>query len=280
MIAPPSGHFWSMQRWRKGRQGTQPCYLPFDIGQTAWSCVALHCPAWHCSALLGPALPCFRLNFAPHHHHQWWFTMITPGFLPCWSQLDKMSWLHGSIHLQHNHHHHHNIFINCVTRYKSVLQILSKRCQRKHLIFAQTRFCANAVCSFLGSGGWPSIACAINFNSRIGTILACISKIFVCATPAFALLVEAGFAHIAQLNTFSTAAPSFAEAAFALTVAASVAFSCLTHSSCLESLYTLILYDELSAAVEEGVGEHRQCLPPPPQQHSCRCLHNYNQLLV
>ena len=29
------------------------------------------------------------------------------------------------------------------------------------------------------------------------------------------------------------------------------------HSSCLESLYTLSLYDELSAAVEEGVGEHR-----------------------
>ena len=52
------------------------------------------------------------------------------------------------------------------------------------------------------------------------------------------------------------------------------------HSSCLESLYTLSLYDELSAAVEEGVGEHRQCLPPPPQEHSCRCLHNYNQLLV
>merc|ERR1711953_1199498 len=51
-----------------------------------------------------------------------------------------------------------------------------------------------------------------------------------------------------------------------------------THSSCLESLYTLSLYDELSAAVEEGVGEHRlitrQCLPPPPQKHSCRCLHN------
>ena len=137
------------------------------------------------------------------------------------------------------------------------------------MIFAQTRFCANAVCSFLGSGGWPSIACAINFNSRIGTILACISKIFVCATPAFALLVEAGFAHIAQLNTFSTAAPSFAEAAFALTVAASVAFSCLTHSSCLESLYTLILYDELSAAVEEGVGEHRldnASLPLPETQ--------------
>ena len=29
------------------------------------------------------------------------------------------------------------------------------------------------------------------------------------------------------------------------------------HSSCLESLYTLSLYDELSAAVEEGVGELR-----------------------
>ena len=41
----------------------------------------------------------------------------------------------------------------------------------------------------------------------------------------------------------------------------------------LESLlYTLSLYDELSAAVEEGVGEHRQCLPPPPQKHSCCCL--------
>ena len=29
------------------------------------------------------------------------------------------------------------------------------------------------------------------------------------------------------------------------------------HSSCLESLYILSLYDELSAAVEGGVGEHR-----------------------
>ena len=33
--------------------------------------------------------------------------------------------------------------------------------------------------------------------------------------------------------------------------------SALHHSSCLESLHTLSLYDELSAAVEEGVGEHR-----------------------
>ena len=131
-------------------------------------------PALPCIALLGTALPCLALHCPAFG----WIllliiiTMITPGFLPCWSQLDKMSWLHGSIHLQHNHHHHHNIFINCVTRYKSVLQILSKRCQRKHLIFAQTRFCANAVCSFLGGGGgWLSIACAINFNFRIGTIL-------------------------------------------------------------------------------------------------------------
>ena len=24
----------------------------------------------------------------------------------------------------------------------------------------------------------------------------------------------------------------------------------------------------------------RQCLPPPPQKHNCRCPHNYNQLIV
>ena len=54
------------------------------------------------------------------------------------------------------------------------------------------------------------------------------------------------------------------------------------HSSCLESLFTLSLYDELSAAVEGGWGstDTRHCLPPPPQQHTSRCPHNYNQCIV
>ena len=35
-----------------------------------------------------------------------------------------------------------------------------------------------------------------------------------------------------------------------------VTWTSRAHSSCLESLDTLSLYDELSAAVEEGMGEH------------------------
>ena len=47
------------------------------------------------------------------------------------------------------------------------------------------------------------------------------------------------------------------------------------HSSRLESLYTLSLYDELSAAVPGGVGELRLMTLPPPSSPAAHLLQSY-----